>query len=91
LREGFGVLTVLHAGTYTGGHLVFPKYRVAVDLRTGGVLLADVHEAHGNTPLIGTPGSFVRLSLVCYYRAGMRACGSASEENARAKRLEPTA
>jgi len=86
-RQGFGVLSVLEAGSYTGGYLVFPKYRVAVDMRTGGVLLADVHEAHGNTEIKGEPGQHVRLSLVFYARARMTACGSASEELARAKRL----
>lgn len=52
LRAGFGVLTALRAGTFSGCHLVFPAYRVAVDLRTRGVLLCNVHEWHGNSPLV---------------------------------------
>ena len=37
---GFGVLAVLEGGHFTGGELIFPKYGTAVNLRTGGVLLA---------------------------------------------------
>jgi 2-oxoglutarate-Fe(II)-dependent dioxygenase family protein len=85
--QGFGVLTVLQGGSYDGGYLVFPKYRVAVDMRTGGVLLTDVHEFHGNTAIVGVPGEYLRLSLVLYFRTRMRECGSAAEELERAKRL----
>jgi hypothetical protein len=83
---GFGVMSAIEAGRYSGGYLVFPKYRVAVDMRTGGVCLADVHEWHGNTPIVGEKNRFMRLSMVFYYREGMKNCGSAAEENARAKR-----
>lgn len=85
LPEGFGVMTVLQAGHYAGGLLVFPKYRVAVDVRSGGVLLSDVHSWHGNTAIHGA-GAFERWSLVLYYRRLMQKCGSAAEERERAKR-----
>lgn len=85
LKEGFGVMAVLDAGKYEGGYLVFPKYRVAVDMRFGGVCLADVHEYHGNTPIIGRAGTFKRVSLVLYYREGMSECGTAREENLRVR------
>jgi len=88
LAEGFGVMTVLEAGRYDGGWLVFPRYRVGVDMRQGGVCLADVHEYHGNTPIVGMPGRYVRLSTVYYFRAGMTACLSPREELARAQRGE---
>ena len=88
LREGLGVIAVLHSGEYQGCYLTFPQYRVALDLRTGDVALADFgREWHGNTPIVGTPDTYVRLSLVFYYRAGMRACGSAEQELQRAKQL----
>jgi len=48
LREGFGVLTAINKGC-RGFWLVFPKYRVAVELNTGDLLLADIGELHGNT------------------------------------------
>jgi hypothetical protein len=87
-RAGFGALTVLEAGRYSGGELIFPRYRTAVDLRTGGLLLADVHELHGNAALTGEPGRYRRLSVVCYARERMAACLSARDERERAKRLD---
>jgi hypothetical protein len=82
---GFGVMSVLDVGDYDGGYLVFPKYRVGVDMRRGGVCLADVHEFHGNTPILGNEEEYVRLSLVFYMREGMTECGSALEESQRAR------
>lgn len=84
---GFGVMTVLEAGKYEGAYLVFPAYRVAVDMRTTDLILADVHEWHGNSPIIGIPGRYVRLSLVLYYRDKMFECGSQEEELNRVKRI----
>ena len=80
-------MSVLEAGSYQGGYLVWPKSRTAVDMRVGGLCLADVHQWHGNTAILGAPGQFLRLSLVFYYRAKMIECGSAAEEFDRAKRL----
>lgn len=84
LREGFGVMSALRSGKYKGGYLVFPKYRVAVDMSTGDVCLADVHQWHGNTKILGHEGAYERISVVCYYRAKMVHCLSASEEERRA-------
>ncbi len=83
-RPGFGVMSVLQAGHYDGCFLCWPQYRVAADMRTGDVCLADVHEWHGNTPLVGR-GRFERISCVFYYRAKMIDCGTAAEELERAK------
>lgn len=55
----YGALSV--AGQFSGGLLVFPRYRVAVNLRPGDVLVADNTEVHGNTPIAGE-----RLSVVCF-------------------------
>jgi hypothetical protein len=85
-RPGFGVMTALEGGHYAGCELIFPKYRTAVDLRTGGLLLADVHELHGNGPLIVRP-PHQRLSFVFYARERMHLCGSADEELSRVKSL----
>jgi hypothetical protein len=84
-RPGFGVMAVLERGTYRGGFLVFPQYRVAVDMRMRGVCMANVHEWHGNTPIIGLKGAFDRVSCVFYYRENMYRCGSAAQELERAK------
>jgi hypothetical protein len=87
LAEGMGVLSALEGGSYRGGYLTFPKYRVAVDLRTQGVVLCDVHEWHGNTPIQGR--NYERISCVFYYRAKMAECGSAEDELDRAKNRAP--
>jgi len=84
---GFGVMSVLEAGKYTGGYLVFPAYRVAVDMRTTDLILADVHEWHGNTAINGAPGRHVRMSLVFYYREDMLSCGSIQQEFETVKRI----
>jgi hypothetical protein len=86
LREGFGVITCLRAGAYTGGHLCIPRYRVAVDLQSCDVLLFNVHEVHGNLPIRGKKGGFKRVSCVFYYREKMLLGGDAAYEMARAKR-----
>lgn len=73
LAEGFGVLSILSSGDYSGGYLIFPAYQIAVDLRTTDVLLADVHEYHGNAPIVPA-GAWERIACVLYYRTDMRRC-----------------
>jgi len=85
LKEGFGVITCLRAGQFSGGELIFPKYRVAVSFDTQDVLLCDVHEYHANAPIIGVTGEFERMSCVLYYRRGMADCGSPARELTRLK------
>jgi hypothetical protein len=51
LQEGFSTLAVIRRGSYSGGNLVFPEYRVAVDMQHGDLLLMDAHEWHGNVAL----------------------------------------
>jgi hypothetical protein len=85
LKLGFGVMSCLRRGRYNGCYFCFPKYRIALDMKSGCVLCADVHEWHGNTPMKGNKGMFERVSLVFYYRERMRQCGSAMEELKRAK------
>jgi hypothetical protein len=56
LDAGFSNLTVLRRGDYSGGQLVFPEYRLAVDMQDGDLLLMDAHEWHGNVKLeLGDP------------------------------------
>jgi len=53
LETGLSNLLVLGTGDYTGGYLIFPEYRVAVDVRPGDLLLVNNHEIiHGNTPIV---------------------------------------
>lgn len=84
LRQGFGVLAVLEGGRFQGCELIFPHFRTAVDLRTGGLCLADVHQLHGNAPLWGE--RFTRLSLVFYVRTNMKKCLPFEQERQHAAR-----
>lgn len=84
-EEGFGVMTAICVGNFDGAYLCFPKYKIAVNVRTRSVLLADVHEWHCNSPFHGTVGMYERLSFVLYYRKNMINCGSAAEELERVK------
>lgn len=94
--EGMSNLLVLsNDGNYTGGYLVFPEYRVAVNVRPGDLLLVNNHDIiHGNTPIVlGSPDS-ERVSLVVYLREGMLELGSYEYEKARedyveSRRLDP--
>ena len=51
---GFGNLSVLEYGHYHGGYFILPKYRIAIDMRSGDHLCVDVHEYHANTALYET-------------------------------------
>lgn len=91
-KPGFGVLTCLRRGNYSGFQLVFPEYRVAVDMQDRDVLFFDPHQWHGNVVGVGegpegkpAEGGWERISLVLYVRAKMAACGSSVEEAERAK------
>lgn len=85
LKEGFGVLTAVRSADIQGCYLCFPKYKVAVDLRTQDVVFCDVHEWHGNTPLTKKGKQSYRLSFVFYYREKVEFCGSALEELEKSK------
>ena len=67
--SGFGNLVVIEQGApYTGSYTGFPQYGVAVDCRTGDFLAMDVHQVHGNTPMVKTDDTSQRISLVSYLR-----------------------
>jgi len=78
LNEGLSNLLVLsNNGNYSGGMLVAPEYRVAVNVRPGDLLLINNHEVmHGNTPLEMHDDEAERVSLVCYFREKMLELGS---------------
>jgi hypothetical protein len=72
LDDGLSNLLVLGKGDYTGGYLVFPEYRVAVNVRPGDLLLVNNHEIiHGNTEMKLKDENSERISLVCYFREKM--------------------
>jgi hypothetical protein len=77
------LLTLSNDGRYTGGYLIAPEYRVAVNPRPGDLLLINNHDVmHGNTPIVCEEGS-ERISLVCYFREKMLELGSWEYENCR--------
>jgi len=51
-REGFGNLSVIERGEYSGGCTILPQYGIGFNVRTGDFLAMDVHEWHCNTELI---------------------------------------
>ena len=89
LNEGFSNLTVVsNNGKYTGGYLVFPEYRVAVNIRPGDLLLVNNHEGiHGNTEMTAEEGA-ERISFVCYFREKMLELGSWDYEMTRKQFVE---
>jgi len=77
------LLTLSNDGNYTGGYLIAPEYRVAVNVRPGDLLLINNHEVmHGNTPIECAEGS-ERVSLVVYFREKMLELGSKEYEDCR--------
>jgi hypothetical protein len=66
--EGFGNLTVIENGDYEGGETCFPQYGIGIDVRTYDIIYMDVHQAHGNLPIIPNTKDAKRLSIVCYLR-----------------------
>jgi hypothetical protein len=66
--DGFGNLSVIEKGKYTGGETCLPQYGIGVNVRTGDILFMDVHEWHGNLPIHLVDKDAVRLSIVCYLR-----------------------
>jgi hypothetical protein len=95
LDAGFSTIACLRRGTYTGGRLVFPRWRVAVDMAHGDLLCMDAHEWHGNTALVCACGEDMtgpcqacgaeRISVVAYFRTNMTQCGTAEDEVRRAQ------
>lgn len=66
--EGFGNLVVIENGKYSGGETCFPQYGLGVNVRTGDILFMDVHQFHGNLPIVKDDPDAKRLSIVCYLR-----------------------
>lgn len=66
--DGFGNLTVIEHGEYTGAETCLPQYGIGVNVRTGDILFMDVHEWHGNLPMVTKDKDAIRLSIVCYLR-----------------------
>lgn len=100
LDAGFSTIACLRRGEYRGGQLVFPAYRVAVDMADGDLLLMDAHDWHGNVALECACGErpngpcekcgAERISVVSYFRTKITSCGTPAEEYERAARHRET-
>lgn len=90
LHQGFSNLTVLTNGKgYSGGMLVLPEFRVAVNVRPGDLLLINNHFGiHGNTPIVLDEEGAERYSLVCYFREKMLELGAKQYEDYRFNFIE---
>lgn len=89
LEEGFSNLSVLTNGAgYSGGYLVLPEFRVAVNIRPGDLLLVANHSGiHGNTEIKVEEGG-ERISLVAYFRENMLQLGEKVYEDTRYEFVE---
>ena len=85
LHEGFSNLTVVSNNSkYSGGYLILPEYKVAINIRPGDLLLINNHEGiHGNTPMVMESEDAERISFVCYFREKMLELGSWDYEQVR--------
>jgi hypothetical protein len=90
LAKGFSNLSVLTNGkNYSGGMLVLPEFRVAVNVRPGDLLLIANHVGiHGNTPIVLEEEGAERYSIVAYFRENMLLLGEKSYEDARFEFVE---
>ena len=83
------LLVLSNNGNYSGGYLVFPEVRIAVNVRPGDLLLVNNHEViHGNTPIVLNDDAAERISLVCYLREKMLELGSKEYEDLRYQFVE---
>lgn len=57
-------------GTFTGGELVLPRWRIAIAFKPGDLLLFDPQQLHGNLPFGGE-----RLSAIFYCERRIADCG----------------
>lgn len=83
------LLVLSNNGNYSGGYLILPEVRVAVNVRPGDLLLVNNHEyIHGNTPIVLNDDTAERVSLVCYLREKMLELGSKEYEDHRFNYVE---
>lgn len=67
-KHGYACMSVVEMGNYDGGELVFPQYRVGVDIREGDVCVKQSHyNLHGNAPLRSQSDS-KRISFIMYLK-----------------------
>jgi len=76
-KGGSGAMLIVGEGGFRGCELCFPRYGVGVELAPGDVVICDVHEWHGNLPLVHDAEEASisqRLSIVAYVREKLALC-----------------
>ena len=83
------LLVLSNNSNYSGGYLILPEVRIAVNVRPGDLLLVNNHEyIHGNTPIVLQDEIAERVSLVCYLREKVLELGSKEYEDHRFNYVE---
>lgn len=87
---GFSNLLVLsNDDNFTGGYLVLPEFRIAINVRPGDLLLIANHTAiHGNTPIVLGSETSERISVVAYAREDLGSLGTWEYEQTRKKYID---
>jgi hypothetical protein len=87
---GFSNLLVLsNDGDFTGGYLILPEFRIAVNVRPGDLLLIANHTAiHGNTPIVLGSEASERISIVAYAREDLKSLGTWDYEQTRKRYVD---
>jgi hypothetical protein len=66
-----GVMSaIMPMGKFAGGELVLPRWRIAIAIKPGDLLLFDPQQLHGNLPFAGE-----RLSAIFYCESHIADCG----------------
>ena len=78
-NNGLSIISVLGDNKWEGCMIGFPKYKIAVDVRVGDIIIMDSHEMHCNTEFKYPPdnngnANYNRLSIVLYLREHMNQC-----------------
>lgn len=71
--DGFGNITVI-SKDINGGHLLFPQYKLAIELDKGDYCALNVHEWHCNSNIKYNTNDAYRLSFVFYLREKIINC-----------------
>ena len=79
--DGLSIISVLGDDKWEGCLIGFPKYKVAVEVRVGDIIIMNSHEMHCNTEFLVPPDNngnaeYNRLSVVLYLRQNMNKCKS---------------